>query len=79
MDLCLAYNMEEDTMESIQIEYLNLIAAYMLHALAWSSETRCPVLRQGTMESIQIEYLSLIAAYMLHALALSSETVSEHG
>ena len=25
MDLCLAYNMEEGTMESIQIEYLNLI------------------------------------------------------
>jgi hypothetical protein len=25
MDLCLAYCMEEDTMESIQIEYLNLI------------------------------------------------------
>ncbi len=28
--------MEEGTMESIQIEYLNLIAAYMLHALAES-------------------------------------------
>ncbi len=25
MDLCLAYNMEEGTMETIQIEYLNLI------------------------------------------------------
>ena len=25
MDLCLAYNMEEGTMESIQIEYLNLL------------------------------------------------------
>ena len=25
MDLCLAYNMEEGTMQSIQIEYLNLI------------------------------------------------------
>ena len=25
MDLCLAYNMEDGTMESIQIEYLNLI------------------------------------------------------
>ena len=36
MDLCLAYNMEEGTMESIQIEYLNLIAAYMRHALAES-------------------------------------------
>ncbi len=36
MDLCLAYNMEEGTMESIQIEYLNLIAAFMLHALAES-------------------------------------------
>ncbi len=36
MDLCLAYNMEEGNMESIQVEYLNLIAAYMLHALAES-------------------------------------------
>ena len=36
MDLCIAYNMEEGTMESIQFEYLNLIAAYMLHALAQS-------------------------------------------
>ena len=36
MDLCIAYNMEADTMESIQFEYLNLIAAYMLHALAQS-------------------------------------------
>jgi hypothetical protein len=36
MDLCLAYNMEEGTMESIQFEYLNLVAAYMLHALAES-------------------------------------------
>ena len=34
MDLSLAYNMEEGTMETIQFEYLNLIAAYMLHALA---------------------------------------------
>jgi hypothetical protein len=25
MDLCLAYNMEEDTMESLQIKYLNLL------------------------------------------------------
>ena len=31
MDLCLAYNME-----TIQFEYLNLIAAYMLHALVES-------------------------------------------
>jgi hypothetical protein len=36
MDLLLAYNMEEGTLESIQIQYLNLIAAYMLHALAES-------------------------------------------
>ncbi len=36
MDLCLAYNMEEGTMESIQFEHLNFIAAYMLHALAES-------------------------------------------
>jgi hypothetical protein len=36
MDLCLAYNMEEGTMESIQIEYFNLITAYMLHSLAES-------------------------------------------
>jgi hypothetical protein len=28
MDLCLAYNMEEGTMESIQIEYLNLMYAF---------------------------------------------------
>ena len=34
MDLCIAYNMEEGTMKSIQFEYLNFIAAYMLHALA---------------------------------------------
>ncbi len=25
LDLCLAYNMEEGTMESIQIKYLNLL------------------------------------------------------
>jgi hypothetical protein len=36
MDLSLAYNMEKDTMQSIQSEYLNLITAYMLHALAAS-------------------------------------------
>ncbi len=36
MDLSIAYNMEEGTMESIQFAYLNLIAAYMLHALAES-------------------------------------------
>jgi hypothetical protein len=36
MDLCLACNMEEGTMESIKIEYLNLITSYMLHALAES-------------------------------------------
>jgi hypothetical protein len=36
MDLCIAYKMEEGTMESIQFEYLNFIAAYMLHALAQS-------------------------------------------
>jgi hypothetical protein len=37
-DLCLAsaYNMEEGIMEFIQFEYLNLIAAYMFHALAES-------------------------------------------
>ncbi len=35
-DLCLAYKMEEVTMESIQFEYLNLITAYMLHAMAKS-------------------------------------------
>ena len=29
MDLCIAYNMEAGTMESIQFEYLNLIVAYM--------------------------------------------------
>ena len=31
MDLSLGYNMAEDTMETIQFEYLNMIAAYMLH------------------------------------------------
>ena len=36
MDLSLGYNMAEDTMETIQFEYLNMIAAYMLHALAES-------------------------------------------
>jgi hypothetical protein len=36
MDLSLAYNTEEDTMQSIQFKYLSLIAAYMLHALAES-------------------------------------------
>ena len=36
MDLNIAYNMEEGTMESLQLEYFNLIAAYMLHALAES-------------------------------------------
>jgi hypothetical protein len=36
MDLSIAYNVEEGTKESIHFEYLNLIAAYMLHALAES-------------------------------------------
>ena len=38
MDLCIVYNMDSEagTMESIQFEYLNLIGAYMLHALAQS-------------------------------------------
>ena len=36
MDLSLGYNMAEDTMQTIQVEYLNMIAAYMLHALAES-------------------------------------------
>jgi hypothetical protein len=36
MDLSIAYNMEEGTMETIQFEYLNWIAAYMLHALTES-------------------------------------------
>jgi hypothetical protein len=36
MDLSVAYNMEEGTMETIQFEYLNWIAEYMLHALAES-------------------------------------------
>ena len=36
MDLGIAYNMEEGTMDSIQFEHLHLIAAYMLHALAQS-------------------------------------------
>ncbi len=36
MDLNIAYNMEEGTMESIQFEYFNLLAEYMLHALAES-------------------------------------------
>ena len=34
MDLNIAYNMEEGTMESIQFKYFNLIAKYMLHAFA---------------------------------------------
>ena len=36
IDLCLAYNMVDGTvtMDSTQFEYLNFIAAYMLHALA---------------------------------------------
>ncbi len=36
MDLNIAYNMVEGTMESIQLEYFNLFAEYMLHALAES-------------------------------------------
>ena len=36
MDLSLAYKLDAGTMDSIQFEYLNLIAAYMLHALAES-------------------------------------------
>ena len=36
MDLSLGYNMAKDTMQTIQFEYLNMIAAYMLHALAES-------------------------------------------
>ncbi len=34
INLSLEYNMEVGVMDSIQFEYLNLIAAYMLHALA---------------------------------------------
>ena len=34
MDLSVAYNMQEGTLESLEFEYLNEIAAYMLHALA---------------------------------------------
>ena len=34
MDLSLGYNMAEDTMQTFPSEPLNLIAAYMLHALA---------------------------------------------
>jgi hypothetical protein len=36
MNLSLAYNMDECTMETLQFEYLNLIAAYMIHTLAES-------------------------------------------
>ncbi len=39
IDLSLGYSMEEGALEapqSVQFEYLNLIAAYMLHALAES-------------------------------------------
>ena len=34
IDLSVGYNMTDDTMQGIQLEYLNMIAAYMLHALA---------------------------------------------
>jgi hypothetical protein len=36
MDLSVAYNMQEGTLESLEFKYLNEIAAYMLHALAES-------------------------------------------
>jgi hypothetical protein len=36
MDLSVAYNMQEGTLQSLEFEYLNEIAAYMLHALAAS-------------------------------------------
>jgi hypothetical protein len=39
MDLSVAYNMQEGTLQSLEFEYLNEIAAYMLHALA-ESQTR---------------------------------------
>jgi hypothetical protein len=60
MDLCLAYNMEEGTMESIQIEYLNLINLMYAsrnmekfleenaHAPDWSHRTQ-PILTRETM------------------------------
>jgi hypothetical protein len=35
-DLSVAYNMQEGTLESLEFEYLNEIAVYMLHALAES-------------------------------------------
>jgi hypothetical protein len=36
MDLSVAYNMPESTLRSLEFEYMNEIAAYMLHALAES-------------------------------------------
>ncbi len=36
MDLSLRYSVEEGALDSVQFKYLNLIAAYMLHALAES-------------------------------------------
>ncbi len=36
MNLSLGYNTEEGALESVRFEYLNLIAVYMLHALAES-------------------------------------------
>ena len=36
VDLSFGYNMAEDTMQTIPSEPFNLIAAYMLHALAWT-------------------------------------------
>ncbi len=36
MDLSVAYNMPAGTLQSLEFEYLNEIAAYMLHALAES-------------------------------------------
>jgi hypothetical protein len=36
MDLSIGYKMPESTLKSLEFEYLNEIAAYMLHALAES-------------------------------------------
>ena len=44
MDLSVAYNMQEGTLQSLEFEYLNEIAAYMLNALVESQSMGTPTL-----------------------------------
>ncbi len=80
MDLSMACNMVVGTMESIQFEYFNLIAEYMLHALAKSQSMGklLYVFKNVRKTLMRMTGLSRSRETMAYAISLSISCVCLH-